>query len=60
MQVMTTGPFTIEIPQPTLDDLRDRLHRTRWPDEAENAGWAYGTNLEYMKDLREFTAELSE
>jgi hypothetical protein len=26
-------PFRIEIPQADLDDLADRLARTRWPDE---------------------------
>ena len=24
-------PFRIEIPQPDVDNLRDRLARTRWP-----------------------------
>ncbi|HKC73013.1 MAG TPA: epoxide hydrolase N-terminal domain-containing protein, partial [Chloroflexota bacterium] len=26
-------PFRIDIPQAELDDLHDRLGRTRWPDE---------------------------
>jgi microsomal epoxide hydrolase len=44
-------PFTIDIPQPILDDLQNRLKRTRWPDEVDGAGWDYGTNLEYVKEL---------
>ncbi len=28
-------PFRIEIPQADLDDLRDRLARTRWPELAD-------------------------
>ncbi|QBD75008.1 epoxide hydrolase [Ktedonosporobacter rubrisoli] len=48
---MTIQPFKIAIPQPTLDDLRERLARTRWPDEVEGAGWSYGTNLDYLKSL---------
>ncbi len=48
---MTIQPFTIAIPQSTLDDLRERLARTRWPDEVEGAGWSYGTNLDYLKSL---------
>src|SRR5262245_18814723 len=44
-------PFTIEIPQADLDDLRDRLDRTRWPDELPGAGWDYGVPLGYVKDL---------
>lgn len=31
-----------------------RLKRTRWPDEVENTGWDYGTNLGYMKELAEY------
>jgi len=48
---MSIQPFKIAIPQAILDDLRERLARTRWPDEVEGAGWEYGTNLSYMKDL---------
>jgi pimeloyl-ACP methyl ester carboxylesterase len=44
-------PFQIHVPQPVLDDLQQRLQRTRWPDEVENAGWNYGTNLGYMREL---------
>jgi len=48
---MTIQSFTIDIPQATLDDLHARLARTRWPDEMEGAGWDYGTNLAYLKEL---------
>ncbi len=48
---MSIRSFTIAIPQATLDDLRERLARTRWPDEVEGAGWDYGTNLNYLKSL---------
>ena len=48
---MTVKPFTINIPQTTLDDLRERLAYTRWPDEVDGAGWDYGTNLGYLKEL---------
>jgi pimeloyl-ACP methyl ester carboxylesterase len=47
-------PFAIKIPQSALDDLQARLKRTRWPDEADGAGWSMGTNLAYMKDLAEY------
>lgn len=49
--MMSIQSFTIDIPQATLDDLRERLARTRWPDEVEGAGWDYGTNLDYLKRL---------
>jgi pimeloyl-ACP methyl ester carboxylesterase len=45
-------PFTIAVPETTLDDLRQRLARTRWPDDG--AGREYGTNLAYMKDLVDY------
>src|SRR5437879_11998715 len=47
---MSIQPFTINIPQATLEDLRERLARTRWPDEVEGAGWDYGTNVGYPKE----------
>lgn len=47
-------PFTIQIPQSVLDDLSARLARTRWPDEVAGAGWDYGSNLAYMRDLTEY------
>ena len=48
---MNIQPFKIAIPQSTLNDLRERLAHTRWPDEVEGVGWSYGTNLDYLKSL---------
>lgn len=48
---MNMLPFKIEVPQAALDDLRERLARTRWPDEIQSSGWDYGTNLSYLKEL---------
>jgi pimeloyl-ACP methyl ester carboxylesterase len=47
-------PFRIDIPQADLDDLRDRLARTRWPDEIPGAGWDYGIPLDYTRELAEY------
>ena len=44
-------PFTVEVPNAVLEDLRERLARTRWPDEIAGSGWDYGSNLDYMKEL---------
>lgn len=44
-------PFKIEVSQAVLDDLQIRLKQTRWTDEPENAGWNYGTNPAYLKEL---------
>ena len=36
-------PFRIEIPQADLDDLQERLARTRLPQPAPGDDWDYGT-----------------
>src|SRR6266550_1950467 len=46
--------FRIEVPDADLDDLRDRLARTRWPDELPGVGWSYGVPLGYLKELAEY------
>jgi microsomal epoxide hydrolase len=48
------NPFRIDVPQADLDDLRERLARTRWPDELPGVGWSLGVPLGYVKDLTEF------
>jgi pimeloyl-ACP methyl ester carboxylesterase len=53
----TIGPFRIDIPQADLDDLRDRLHRTRWPDELPGLGWSRGVPLGYLKELAGYWAD---
>ena len=48
---MTVQPFTIHVTDETLEDLRERLARTRWPGELPHTGWDYGSNLTYIKEL---------
>ncbi|MFC7531931.1 epoxide hydrolase family protein [Actinoplanes sp. GCM10030250] len=47
------APFRITIPQADLDDLSDRLSRTRWPNEITDAGWDYGFPLARLRELAE-------
>jgi pimeloyl-ACP methyl ester carboxylesterase len=47
-------PFRIAVPQAELDDLRDRLSGTRWPDELPGAGWTLGVPLDYLRELAEY------
>ena len=47
-------PFRIDVPDAELEDLRDRLARTRWPDELPGVGWSYGVALDYVKDMTEY------
>jgi len=44
-------PFRIDISQADLDDLRDRLARTRWPDQLPGVGWDHGIPLDYVREL---------
>ncbi|MFF0370706.1 epoxide hydrolase family protein [Micromonospora sp. NPDC005087] len=48
------NPFRIDVPQRDLDDLQERLGRTRWPDELPGVGWAYGVPREYLKELVQY------
>ena len=50
-QQRTAVPFTIQIADEVLNDLHERLQRMRWPDEIDGAGWDYGTNLDYLRQL---------
>ena len=47
-------PFEVHIPQHELDDLRERLARTRWLDEFPGSGWSYGTSRRYLEELCEY------
>ena len=47
----TITPFTVNVPDADLDDLRNRLRRTRLAPEFANDDWRYGTNGAYLKDF---------
>jgi pimeloyl-ACP methyl ester carboxylesterase len=47
-------PFRVDIPQAELDDLRERLARTRWPEELPGVGWSRGVPVSYLKALVEY------
>jgi len=44
-------PFTLAVPEAAIADLRERLARTRFPDQAPGPAWAYGTEVDYLRDL---------
>ena len=44
-------PFTINIPQAELDDLKTRLSNTRWPVQLAGASWERGVPRDYLEDL---------
>ncbi|MBT2619675.1 epoxide hydrolase family protein [Chryseobacterium sp. ISL-6] len=47
-------PFTVNISQTVLDDLKNRIQNTRWPGEAEGSGWHFGTSEKYLKELADY------
>jgi pimeloyl-ACP methyl ester carboxylesterase len=47
-------PFALNIPDTAIVDLRERLARTRFPDQAPGEPWVYGTSVEYMRGLAEY------
>jgi pimeloyl-ACP methyl ester carboxylesterase len=48
-------PFTLAVPDAAIADLKERLARTRLPDQAPSAPggdpWAYGTSVAYLSEL---------
>src|SRR6266567_7531123 len=54
---MVPAPFQIQVSEEVLMDLRQRLARTRWPDSLPDAGWDYGTNLSYLRQLVDYWLE---
>jgi pimeloyl-ACP methyl ester carboxylesterase len=44
-------PFSIDVGEEVLDDLRARLARTRWPSAAPGEPWAQGADLEALREL---------
>lgn len=47
-------PFRIDIPQADLDDLNDRLRRTRWTDEPAGIDWSFGPPVSYLRELTDY------
>ena len=50
-------PFRAEVADAVLADLRERLARTRWPDQLPEAGWDYGTPQPYLQGFCRYWAE---
>jgi epoxide hydrolase len=51
---MSVQPFDVSVPQEPLEDLREPPRRTRFPDEISGAGWDYGTNQAYLRELTDY------
>jgi microsomal epoxide hydrolase len=46
-------PFQLHVPDSAVVDLRERLARTRFPDQAPGDPWAHGTDVAYLEQLVE-------
>jgi epoxide hydrolase len=49
--------FHVEVPESELRDLRERLARTRWPEEETVEDWSQGVPRAYLRDLSGYWAE---
>ena len=54
---MHAEPFTIEVEENVLADLRARIRKTRWPDQAPGGAWEQGTDLQYLRQLLAYWAD---
>ena len=50
-------PFHLDVPQADLDDLRERLRRTRWPEPETVDDWSQGVPLDYVRELCRYWAD---
>ncbi len=44
-------PFQINIPEHELNDLKQRLAMTRYPDQIPETAWDYGTDTSWLREL---------
>jgi pimeloyl-ACP methyl ester carboxylesterase len=47
-------PWSLSVGDGVLDDLYERVRRTRWTDSVEGSGWAHGTDIDYLRQLSEY------
>lgn len=50
-------PFRIDVPDAVLDDLLERLTRTRWPERECVDDWSQGIPLHYTRELAAYWAD---
>jgi microsomal epoxide hydrolase len=47
-------PFRIHVEDDVVDDLHRRLDATRWPRTIHGAGWDYGTDVDWLRELCDY------
>jgi pimeloyl-ACP methyl ester carboxylesterase len=53
----TEVPFTYRPSDAEIDDLRDRLHRTRWPERETVDDWSQGVPLQWLRSTCDYWAD---
>jgi pimeloyl-ACP methyl ester carboxylesterase len=51
------SPFELRVPEADLDDLRERLRRTRWAERQTVDDWSQGVPLDYLRELCAYWAD---
>ena len=51
LRFMKSIPFSVNVSDPALSDLKLRLGLTRWPDEIGGSEWEYGMPLAVVKKI---------
>jgi pimeloyl-ACP methyl ester carboxylesterase len=54
---MNIRPFNIQVSEGDIADLRQRIARTRWPDQYEGGGWELGAERGYLQELAAYWAD---
>jgi len=60
MDVTEVRPFRVKVGGAAIDDLRERLARTRWPEKEPVEDWSMGIPLAYVQGLAGYWAEAYE
>ena len=47
-------PFTVSVPDSTLEEIYNKIKNYPWKDMPNLDGWEYGSNLNYMKDFSKY------
>ena len=54
--MVAVSEFSVAVSDAEIDDLRDRLARTRWPDAETVSDWSQGIPLSYVRELADYWA----
>jgi epoxide hydrolase len=49
-------PFDVVVADEAIDDLRERIRRTRWPEPSTVKDWSQGVPLDYLRDVCDYWA----